>query len=369
MPPVAEPHAPVAEPHAPVAEPPCPRGGAAHVTVPRLTGALRVPHGAPWGYERAGRAPHRAGSGCRCRRPGHRLLRSAVRGPRGAGGVGAGGRRAGRSACPTGRCRAAGAGSRRSRRDAPGLRGAAGSRLAHDRTRARWGRRSVAGADQGGAQCGGRGDSGAGRGAVRLVLDRTRGRAPVDDPALVETVLDATAPEAARLHAARGLGLGLEITASARALAPFDGRPRIVTGRAATELPAGRVGVGPAVPVLDLPRSWADARTALRFTAQGTAQDPGPTIVYADELGGVALWPTSSRRVPSRRPTSVRWRRRGRPRPGCSARCTPWSRRRACVRLPPRSTSTTPPCRTGCPTRSICWAGRCAHLRADCGCN
>ncbi|MDH6485423.1 hypothetical protein M2157_001422 [Streptomyces sp. SAI-127] len=124
-------------------------------------------------------------------------------------------------------------------------------------------------------------------GAVRLVLDRTRGRAPVDDPALVETVLDATAPEAARLHAARGLGL--EPTASARALAPFGGRPRVVAGRADAELPAGRVGVGPAVPVLDLPRSWAEARTALRFTAEGTAQDPGPKIVYAGELGGVAL--------------------------------------------------------------------------------
>ncbi|MFL6000248.1 MAG: helix-turn-helix domain-containing protein [Streptomyces sp.] len=124
-------------------------------------------------------------------------------------------------------------------------------------------------------------------GAVRLVLDRTRGRAPVDDPALVETVLDATAPEAARLHAARGLGL--EPAASARALAPFDGRPRIVAGRADAVLPAGRVGVGPAVPVLELPRSWADARTALRFTAEGTAQDPGPKIVYADDLGGVAL--------------------------------------------------------------------------------
>jgi hypothetical protein len=124
-------------------------------------------------------------------------------------------------------------------------------------------------------------------GAVRLVLDRTRGRAPADDPALVETVLDAAALEAARLHAARGLGL--DPAASARALAPHDGRPRIVSGRADTELPAGRVGVGPAVPVLDLPRSWSDARIALRFTAEGTAQDPGPKVVYADELGGVAL--------------------------------------------------------------------------------
>ncbi|MDH6454852.1 MULTISPECIES: helix-turn-helix domain-containing protein [unclassified Streptomyces] len=124
-------------------------------------------------------------------------------------------------------------------------------------------------------------------GAVRLVLDRTRGRAPVDDPALVETLLDATAPEAARLHAARGLGL--DPAAPARALAPLDGRPRIVSGRAGAELPAGRAGVGPAVPVLDLPRSWAQARTALRFTAEGTAQDPGPRVVHADELGGVAL--------------------------------------------------------------------------------
>jgi hypothetical protein len=122
-------------------------------------------------------------------------------------------------------------------------------------------------------------------GAVRLVLDRTRGRAPADDPALVETVLDATAPEPARLHAARGLGL--DPTAPARALASRDGRPRIVAGEA--EVRVGRLGVGPAVPVLDLPRSWAAARTALRFTADGTAQDPGPRVVYADELGGVAL--------------------------------------------------------------------------------
>ncbi|MEU0174896.1 helix-turn-helix domain-containing protein [Streptomyces massasporeus] len=185
-------------------------------------------------------------------------------------------------------------------------------------------------------------------GAVRLVLDRTRGRAPADDPALVETLLDATAPEPARLHAARRLGL--DPTAPARALAPLNGRPRVVpagpeavplggghaaadaaarprasqipsqaqpadvataqaTSRARTgpasapappvpgrhtappesRLPAGRLGVGPAVPVLELPRSWAEARTALRFTAEGTPQDPGPRVVHAEELGGIAL--------------------------------------------------------------------------------
>ncbi|MEW2560301.1 helix-turn-helix domain-containing protein [Streptomyces griseorubiginosus] len=143
-------------------------------------------------------------------------------------------------------------------------------------------------------------------GAVRLVLDRTRGRAPVDDPALVETVLDSGAPEAARVHAARGLGL--DPGGTARALAPLDGRPLVMTGRVDAETltgrtgtgrvdaetltgrtGTGRVGVGPEVPVLDLPSSWAQARTALRFTAEGTAQDPGPRVVHADELGGVAL--------------------------------------------------------------------------------
>ncbi|AMW14452.1 hypothetical protein A4E84_36155 [Streptomyces qaidamensis] len=243
-------------------------------------------------------------------------------------------------------------------------------------------------------------------GALRLVLDRTRGRAPADDPALVETLLDATAPEQARLHAARRLGL--DPTAPARVLAALNGRPQVIpadaetaplAGRTAAEaparphtgatnpatpprpatvhgttntdaadatdapprpdraggatpsrsgdparsaarsapglrtgagvltpearpsaaqaaaprprtgptadpastvtglrpappdprLPAGRLGVGPAVPVLELPRSWAEARTALRFTAEGTPQDPGPQVVHADELGGIAL--------------------------------------------------------------------------------
>lgn len=135
-------------------------------------------------------------------------------------------------------------------------------------------------------------------GAIRLVLDRTRGRAPAspaDDPALIETLLDATVPEPARLHAARRLGVDpADPAVRIRALAPGDGPPRLLTARAGArpadaELPAGRLGVGPAVPVLDLPDSWAAARTALRFTAEGTPRDPGPRVVYADELGGVAL--------------------------------------------------------------------------------
>ncbi|MFF7794518.1 helix-turn-helix domain-containing protein [Streptomyces sp. NPDC007991] len=133
-------------------------------------------------------------------------------------------------------------------------------------------------------------------GVLRLVLDRTRGRAPADDPALVETLLDGTAPEAARLHAARRLGLDPALPA--RALAPLNERPRAVPAGAETDavVPAGaeagagvRLGVGPAVPVLELPRSWAEAHIALRFTAEGTPQDPGPRVVYAEELGGIAL--------------------------------------------------------------------------------
>jgi hypothetical protein len=127
-------------------------------------------------------------------------------------------------------------------------------------------------------------------GVVRRVLDRTRGRAPGagdDDSALVETLLDATAPEAARLHAARGLGL--DPAAPARALATPDGRPRVRAASREAGAPEGRTGVGPAVPVLELPRSWAAARVALRFTADGTAHDPGPRIVHAEDLGGLAL--------------------------------------------------------------------------------
>ncbi|MFF5493788.1 helix-turn-helix domain-containing protein [Streptomyces aquilus] len=131
--------------------------------------------------------------------------------------------------------------------------------------------------------------------AVRRVLDRTRGRAPADDPALVETLLDATAPESARMHAARRLGLAP--TAPARALAVSDGAPRVVpeqtpdappAGRAGAGPgvpPTGRVGVGPAVPVLRLPESWGAARIALRFASE----EPGRRVVHAEELGSLAL--------------------------------------------------------------------------------
>ncbi|MGW2053086.1 helix-turn-helix domain-containing protein [Streptomyces sp. NPDC001840] len=131
--------------------------------------------------------------------------------------------------------------------------------------------------------------------AARDVLDRTRGRAPVEgpaaDPASVEVLLDASAPEQARRQAA--VRLGLRDAALARAVAPAGG-PVVVeampSSGARTPSTGGlRAGIGPAVPVPDLPASAAAARTALRFTAEGSEQDPGPRIVYADGLGGLAL--------------------------------------------------------------------------------
>jgi PucR C-terminal helix-turn-helix domain len=128
-------------------------------------------------------------------------------------------------------------------------------------------------------------------GVIRHVLDRTRGRAPAEDSALIETLLDPTADEHARLLAAKPLGLDTaDPKALFRAVAVHGGRPRVLP--ADSELPdtsSTRLGVGPAVPVLELPRSWSAARTALRFTAAGTPQDPGARVVHADELGDLAL--------------------------------------------------------------------------------
>ena len=125
-------------------------------------------------------------------------------------------------------------------------------------------------------------------GAIRQVLDRTRGRAYAGDADLVEAVLDAEADEQARLLAAHRLGLDtVDPGARFRAVAEFAGRARVLTADA--DLPSGRLGVGVAVPVLDLPHSWATARKALRFTAAGTAYDPGHRVVRAEELGDIAL--------------------------------------------------------------------------------
>ncbi|MGW6770213.1 helix-turn-helix domain-containing protein [Streptomyces sp. NPDC055037] len=130
--------------------------------------------------------------------------------------------------------------------------------------------------------------------AAGIVLDRTRGRSSAAGPgdaALIEVVLDSSAPPHVRLQAAARLGLREGVMV--RAVALFDGAARVEAVPAHGHQPAGfgatRAGIGPATTVLDLPASWAEAKTALRFTAEGSVQDPGPRTVHADELGVLAL--------------------------------------------------------------------------------
>lgn len=127
--------------------------------------------------------------------------------------------------------------------------------------------------------------------AAREVLHRTRGSAvgsawgSTDDPAAVEVVLDPDAAERARLHAARLLRLPVDGRMRAVAVAGAPPRIDVVDRSRTTPDRRTRTGLGPAVPLLELPDSWAQARTALAFAAEGTEQDPGPRVVAADELG------------------------------------------------------------------------------------
>lgn len=128
--------------------------------------------------------------------------------------------------------------------------------------------------------------------AAAAVLLRTRGapaRPVADDPAYVDLVLDPTVPEPERLRAARQLGLAPNTLA--RAVAVHDASPHVEPVPPPRPAPyrSQRAGIGSAVPVLGLPASWTHARTALRFTADGTQVDPGPRIVSYDELGSLVL--------------------------------------------------------------------------------
>ncbi|GIF20004.1 hypothetical protein BJ973_002091 [Actinoplanes tereljensis] len=117
-------------------------------------------------------------------------------------------------------------------------------------------------------------------GAARAVLDRTRGRAPAADPALVELVVDASAPSDVRDQAVHQLNLAVP---GVRAVA-LPGGPALLPPGVVPSF--ARAGIGPAI---DLPASYAAARVALRFAADGTPEDPGPTVVRYDDLGALAL--------------------------------------------------------------------------------
>ncbi|WP_345711384.1 helix-turn-helix domain-containing protein [Kineococcus glutinatus] len=132
--------------------------------------------------------------------------------------------------------------------------------------------------------------------AARTVLERTRGRSRPGhhrDAELLEVLLDPAAPEPDRERAARRTGLRAD--ACARVVAGLDGWLDVVvdapggTGRPAPGARPGRAGVGPAVPPRDLASTVVVARTAARFTAEGTPADPGPRVVRAEDLGGLLL--------------------------------------------------------------------------------
>ncbi|MBO3749670.1 helix-turn-helix domain-containing protein [Streptosporangiaceae bacterium NEAU-GS5] len=124
--------------------------------------------------------------------------------------------------------------------------------------------------------------------AAAAVLDRTRGRrdsVPYDQ-ASTEILLDPASPREARTAALRRLRL--PETAQVRAVARADGKALVQLVSAAPD-PSARAGVGPAGGVADLPASWAAARLALRLTAEGTPDDPGPRIVHADQSGALMV--------------------------------------------------------------------------------
>lgn len=130
--------------------------------------------------------------------------------------------------------------------------------------------------------------------AAREVLHRTRTgyrtAGAADDPAAMEVLLDAGASETDRTHAARLLHLPTRTTLRAVAIAGCAPRVEPADGASPGRWSGlGRTGVGPAVSVLALPTSWAQARTALRFAAEGTDNDPGPGVVLAEEVSSLAL--------------------------------------------------------------------------------
>jgi hypothetical protein len=129
--------------------------------------------------------------------------------------------------------------------------------------------------------------------AARGVLERTRGRSKaLDDPASVEVLFDAAVAAQTRLTIARRLGIAENAQVRAVALVGEVGRVESADGASwpgRRRSRDSRAGIGPIGDVLDLPASWSGARTALRFTTADTAQDPGPRVVHADQLGGLAV--------------------------------------------------------------------------------
>jgi hypothetical protein len=155
--------------------------------------------------------------------------------------------------------------------------------------------------------------------ACALLLDHTRAPAPVlGDTALVELALSTASGETERARALRLMHLDPVDPLHALAVAgPTDAVASLVellglaepwartaslnhahailTRSLPPELPdalAGRlrIGVGPALPALQAPASWQQARIALRFAKLGHLY---PAVVRADTLGALSVISTT----------------------------------------------------------------------------
>lgn len=120
-------------------------------------------------------------------------------------------------------------------------------------------------------------------------------RPELGDPALVELVLSGDAGTAERSRALHLLGIspaarlrvlaGTGVDGLTGRAAQLGGVRAILTDAAPDALPdGGRAGIGPELPAIDAARSWAAARTALRFTS---GSEP---LVWWERLGGLAAF-------------------------------------------------------------------------------
>ena len=146
--------------------------------------------------------------------------------------------------------------------------------------------------------------------AAGVLLGETRARlSGLDDPALVELAISASAGDAERSRALHLLGFS-PLT-PIRVLAVKDGPlpncpgPQAAVGdrhavlvKAETIVPTGHpIGVGPVQPAMRAPQSWQAARTALRFTTPGVidavdwddlgALGPIAQQIRTDEIGAI----------------------------------------------------------------------------------
>ncbi|EWM17694.1 LigA protein [Kutzneria sp. 744] len=131
--------------------------------------------------------------------------------------------------------------------------------------------------------------------AAGVLLGETRARlSGLDDPALVELVVSASAGDAERSRALHLLGFSpltpIRVLAVRNGPLPEPPGPQAaigsehaVLGPAETIVPIGQtIGVGPVVQAMRAPESWRAATVAARFTAPGVVD-----AVHWDDLGAL----------------------------------------------------------------------------------